>query len=111
MIKNRKTTLLNLPIVDALQKQFLGVNIFSLPTKGNLFQRNPDGSLGAPITSIYSRSAALNIVPSVQYATAVANCSSFWGGSLDWSPLQTLGPQNCANVAADCDKAWSPLTG
>ena len=110
MIKNRKTPLLNLPIVDVLQKQFLGVNIFSLPTKGTLYQRNRDGSIGAPITSIYQRSAALAVISSTQYATKVANCSSFWGGSLSWSPLQALGPQNCPNVVADCVHAWSPLT-
>ena len=46
----------------------------------------------------------------MQYASTVANCSSFWGGSKDWSPLQTLGPQDCPNVASDCTNAWSPLT-
>ena len=82
----------------------------SLPTKGTLYQRNLDGSMGAPITNIYQRAKALSAVPTTQYATGVANVSSFWGGSMDWSPYQALGPQDCPAVAADCTKAWCPLT-
>jgi len=93
VIVNHKPVTFQLQILDTIQKQFLGVNIISLPTKGKLYQRNLDGSMGVPITNIYQRSTALSAVPLNQYATGVANVSSFWGGSLDWSPYQALGPQ------------------
>jgi hypothetical protein len=39
----------------------------------------------------------------------VNNVSSFWGGSSEYSPLQTLGPQDVF-IVGDSPKAWSPLT-
>jgi len=109
-VVNRQPLLIRLPVTDPTSKQFLGVNIFSLPSKGTLHQRNADGTVGAPITQVYQRSTALSAVPTVQYATGVANVSSFWGASKDYAPLQALGPKDCPNVAADCAKAWCPLT-
>jgi hypothetical protein len=109
IILDRKPTPVRLDVVDVLQKQYLGVYIMSMPTKGTLYQRMPNGTIGPPILGAYQRTFVMNAPPLIQYATAVLNVSSFWGGSKDWSPLQTLGPKDCF-AASDCTKAWSPLT-
>ena len=109
IITDRKATPIRLDVTDRLQKQFLGVNILSLPTKGRLHQRLPDGSLGPPITGDY-KSPSLPATPLVQYALTVANVSSFWGEHESWSPHQALGPKDCPNIAEDCLTAWCPLT-
>ena len=51
--------------------QFVAVYITTLPTKGTLYQRNSDGSLGAPITQTFVRATEDN--PLVQYAIKVRN--------------------------------------
>ena len=106
MILNRQATSINLPVKDYQQKQYLGVYIMSLPTKGTLYQRKPDGSLGAVIDRPFQYSFS---TPSIQYASKVLNVSSFWGISSLYNPIQTLGPQNCF-TCGDCTMAWCPRT-
>jgi hypothetical protein len=106
-IFNRKETVFKFPVKDLYQKQFIGVYIMTIPKKGKLYQINPDGSKGAPITKPYAR--VTRDEPIIQYAMKVNNVSSFWGGSSDWSPLQVLGPQDCFEPF-DCTRAWCPLT-
>ena len=92
VILNRQAMSLNLPVKDNQQKQYLGVYIMSLPTKGTLYQRNPDGSRGAIINRPFQYSFP---TPSVQYASKILNVSSFWGTSASYNPIQMLGPQDC----------------
>ena len=106
VILNRRTVSLNLPVKDDQQKQYLGVYIMSLPAKGTLYQRNPDGSRGAIINKPFQYSFP---TPSIQYASKVLNVSSFWGTTPSWNPIQVLGPQDCF-VQGGCAKAWAPLT-
>ena len=106
VILNRQATSLNLPVKDYQQKQYLGVYILSLPTKGTLYQRNPDGSLGAVIDRPFQYSFP---TPSIQYASKVLNVSSFWGSAPTYNPIQALGPQDCF-VYGDCNRAWSART-
>ena len=106
VIVNRQATSLNLPVKDNQQKQYLGVYIMSLPTKGTLYQRNPDGSLGTVIDRPFQYSFPAQ---SVQYANKVLNVSSFWTSSADWSPIQALGPQDCFGYAG-CRRAWTANT-
>ena len=101
-ILNRQATSLNLPVKDYQQKQYLGVYIMSLPTKGTLYQRNLDGSLGAVIDKPFQYSFT---TPSVQYASKILNVSSFWGASPLYNPVQALGPQNCF-TCGDCTLSW-----
>ena len=103
IIVNRQVTSLTLPVKDDQQKQYLGVYIMSLPTKGTLYQRNPDGSLGAVISKPFQYSFP---TPSIQYASKVLNVSSFWGSGASWNPIQGLGPQDCF-VSGSCTKACS----
>ena len=106
-ILNRQATSLNLPVKEDQQKQYLGVYIMSLPTKGTLYQRNPDGSPGTIIDRPFQYSFP---TPSIQYASKVLNVSSFWGGtSAAYAPTQALGPQDCFGFGG-CWKAWSGLT-
>ena len=102
VILNRQSTALNLPVVDDQQKQYLGVYIMSLPTKGTLYQRNLDGSLGAVIDRPFQTQYSFP-TPSIQYANKVLNVSSFWGTSPSWNPIQTLGRQDCF-AAGSCTK-------
>ena len=106
VILNRQAVSLNLPLKDNQQKQYLGVYIMSLPTKGTLYQRNPDGSRGAIIDKPFQYSFP---TPTIQYAKKVLNVSSFWGTTPNWNPIQVLGPQDCF-VAGSCTKSWAPLT-
>ena len=106
VILNRRTVSLNLPVKDDQQKQYLGVYIMSLPAKGTLYQRNPDGSRGAIIDKAFHYSFP---TPSIQYASKVLNVSSFWGTTPSWNPIQVLGPQDCF-VCGGCTLAWCPLT-
>ena len=92
VILNRQATSLNLPVKDYQQKQYLGVYIMSLPMKGTLYQRNPDGSLGTIIDRPFQYSFPTSFI---QYASKVLNASSFWGPDAPWNPIQTLGPQDC----------------
>jgi len=103
-----QATSISLPVYDTTSGQYVAVFITSLPTKGILYQRNRDGSLGAPITQAFGTGGVTTNVK-VQYATGVANVSSFWGGSVAYSPLQALGPQNCFE-AVDCQLAWCTAT-
>ena len=105
-IVNRQATPLNLPVKDDQQKQYLGVYIRSLPAKGTLFQRNPDGSLGAVINKPFQYSFP---TPSIQYASKVLNVSSFWGTASPYNPIKALGPQDCF-FEAGCVNAWSTNT-
>ena len=106
VIVNRQATSLNLPVKDYQQKQYLGVYIMSLPTKGTLYQRNPDGSLGIIIDKPFQYSFP---TPSIQYASKVLNVSSFWGTDSSYNPIQVLGPQDCVG-RGDCPKAFAPRT-
>ena len=106
IILNRQATSLNLPVKDDQQKQYLGVYIMSLPTKGTLYQRNPDGSLGAVIDRPFQYSFPQQ---SIQWASKVLNVSSFWGTGPSWNPIQTLGPQDCF-VAGGSSLAWAART-
>ena len=102
VIVNRQATSLNLPVKDYQQKQYLGVYILSLPTKGTLYQRNPDGSRGAIIDRPFQYSFP---TPSTQYASKVLNVSSFWGTTPSWNAIQTLGKQDCF-LAGSCTLSW-----
>ena len=106
IILNRQTTSLTLPVKDDQQKQYLGVYIMSLPAKGTLYQRNPDGSLGVVIDRPFQYFFP---TPSIQYASKVLNVSSFWGTSRSWNPINVLGPQSCF-VYGDCTMSWAALT-
>ena len=106
VILNRQAISLNLPVKDDLQKQYLGVYIMSLPTKGTLYQRNPDGSRGAIISKPFQYTFP---TPTIQYASKVLNVSSFWGTTSSWNPIMALGPQDCFNEGG-CAQAWAPLT-
>ena len=101
IIINRQATSLNLPVKDYQQKQYLGVYIMSLPSKGTLYQRNPDGSLGNHIDKPFQYSFPTQ---SIQYASKILNVSSFWGTIPSWNPIQALGPQDCFNYGS-CTKA------
>jgi hypothetical protein len=105
-VTGRGNVTITLEAVDALQKQFLGVYVKSLPSKGKLYQRLEDGTRGAVISDTSSSVLRTYLH---QYAIAVLNVSSFWGGGSDWSPLQSLGSQDCL-VYGDCRLSWSPLT-
>ena len=106
-ITKRASTSISLQAVDAEQKQYIGVYITALPTKGKLYQRLDNGSRGALINEIFS--PYVQKVPIFQYANKVANVSSFWGGSADWSPGRSLGQQDCY-IYGDCRFSWCPLT-
>ena len=106
MILNRQPTSLNLPVKDYQQNQYLGVYILSLPTKGTLYQRNLDGSLGAVIDRPFQYSFP---TPTIQYASKVMNVSSFWGTSASWNAIQVLGPQDCF-LCGSCTLSWCPRT-
>ena len=106
-VRNRSDLAINLSASDVNQKQFIGVYITALPTKGTLYQRLADGSRGAVIDKLYS--AYTRSVPTYQYGMKVINVSSTWGNSKDYSPSHALGPQDC-NIYGDCAKAWCPQT-
>jgi hypothetical protein len=63
--------------------------------------------VGEEITQIFS--PYIRKAPLYQNADEVVGVSSFWGGSTFYSPLQTLGPQDCF-IYGDCLYSWSPLT-
>mmetsp|Transcript_9320 Transcript_9320/g.9396 ORF Transcript_9320/g.9396 Transcript_9320/m.9396 type:complete len:1334 (-) Transcript_9320:2058-6059(-) len=104
---NRQEKNIPLQVEDSNSKQFVGIYILSLPAKGKLYQVDGSGNKRAEITQVFS--PYIIQAPVYQYASAVVNVSSFWGGSMSWSPLQTLGPQDCF-VYGDCILSWSPLT-
>ena len=106
VILNRQATSLNLPVKDFQQKQYLGVYVLSLPTKGTLYQRNPDGSLGTVIDRPFQYSFP---TPIIQYASKVLNVSSFWGTGASWNAIQALGPQDCF-LCGSCTLSWCPST-
>lgn len=106
-VRDRSDLAINLSASDVNQKQFIGVYITSLPTKGKLYQRLADGSRGAVIDKLFS--AYTRSVPTYQYGLKVINVSSTWGNSKDYSPSHALGPQDC-NIYGDCAKAWCPQT-
>ena len=108
LIKNRKPISIQLPVVDDEQHQYIGVFIKSLPRKGTLYQRLPNGSRGAVITA--GRSSDSPTASSIQqYGSKVLNVSSFWGLGTDYSPAKILGPQD-AFRRGDSPNSWCPLT-
>jgi hypothetical protein len=93
-IQDRKETVIELSVTDSQQKQYLGVFITKLPSKGKIYQymENGDRGLelgmnngtledgvtkGPEINHIYS--AYSTIPPVYQYASGVENVSSYWG--------------------------------
>jgi hypothetical protein len=119
---------IELAVTDSQQKQYLGVYITKLPSKGKLYQYMGKGKRGLElgtgdgrelkrevgdrsdgplIDHIYS--AYSSIPPRYQFASGVVNVSSYWGGDVNYSPIQTFGPKNCF-IYGDCLQSWSPLT-
>ena len=53
-VLDRQPTIVDLVAVDPSQKQFIGVYITALPTKGTLYQRLENGSRGSIVDFEYS---------------------------------------------------------